>query len=274
MKILIVDDEIKIAQGIKRILLANLSFCVSVKCVSDAEEALETAEVFRPDLLITDIRMPRMNGLELIDKTKAEKWCTHFVILSGYENFKYAQIAIRKGVTDYLTKPVEKEYLCSICEKIYFELQKEIRKERKVKLPEFEFLKWNPYQADYPISLKNIISYIERNYAKADLSGVSISEELFFHPSYISQLISKYTDKSLNGIINYFRLKKALELLLAPQNYRISEVSDMVGFKGERQLYKSFQKYLFCTPNVFRNEYGENMQWNNAETIRKETCDE
>lgn len=262
MKILIVDDEINIAQGIKTMLLANTSFAVSVKCASSGAEAIKIAGEFRPNLLITDIRMPRMNGLELIDQMKEEGLCDYFIILSGYEDFSYAQEAIRKGVADYLTKPVEKEYLRALCEKFSNCLQEESLKQNEVELPEFEFLNWDPYKGDYPASLKNIIRYIEQNYTKVELSGGSISEALFFHHSYISQLIGKHTDRSLNGIINYFRLKKALELLLSPQNYRISEVSSMVGFSSERQLYKAFQKYLFCTPSAFRNEYGGNMQWN------------
>lgn len=262
MKILIVDDEINIARGIKSILDANLSFSSVVRCTSSGEEAMCIAEEFRPDLLITDIRMPKMNGLELIESMKTAGLCSEFVILSGYEDFSYAQEAIRKGVADYLTKPVEKEYLCTFCEKVYEHMHNDTQKLNEKELPEFEFLKWDPYQESYPASLRNIICYIEQNYTKKELSGASISEALFFHPSYISQLIGKYTDLSLNGIIHYFRLKRALELLLSPKNHRICEVSELVGYKSERQFYKAFQKYLRCTPRAFREQYGGNIQWN------------
>ncbi|MDO5422698.1 MAG: response regulator [Eubacteriales bacterium] len=261
MKILIVDDEINIARGIKAMLQAGVSFEPVVRCTASGEEALAIAREFRPDLLITDIRMPRMNGLELIDAMKEAGLCGEFLILSGYEDFAYAQEAIRKGVADYLTKPVEREYLCAFCEKCCERMQKRALEQNVQKAPEFPFLSWEPEKEDYPASLRNIIGYIEQNYAKQELSGASISEALFFHPSYISQLIGKYTDRSLNGIIHYFRLKKALELLLSPKNYRVCEVSGMVGYKSERQFYKAFQKYLGCTPTGFRKEYGGNIQW-------------
>lgn len=262
MKILIVDDEINIARGIKAMLYANISFAILIRCASSGQEAIKLAKEFRPDLLITDIRMPRMNGLELIEVMKEESLCNYFIILSGHEDFAYAQEAIRKGVSDYLTKPVEKEYLCTLCEKFNNCIQEENLQRHDVQLPEFDFLNWNPYQEDYPASLKRIIKYIEQYYTNKDLSGGNISEALFFHHSYISQIIGKYTNRSLNGIINYFRLKKALELLLAAQNYRISEVSEMAGFRSERQMYKVFQKSLLCTPSAFRNEYGINIQRN------------
>ncbi|NJP41539.1 response regulator [Oscillospiraceae bacterium HV4-5-C5C] len=253
MKILIVDDEVNIAHGIRSMLLANLSFAVSVRCASSASDAIDQAAQFKPDLLITDIRMPRMSGLELIDQLEAARLCTHYVILSGYEDFNYAQEAIRKGVADYLTKPVEKEYLLSMCTRFNNQLQQVCLRQQDIDLPEYEFLKWDPYQDEYPESLKKIIRFIEQNYMKSDLSGSSISDALFFHHSYISQLIGKHTDMNLSGIIAYFRLKKAMELLLAPQNYRVSEVSQLVGFSSERQLYKVFQKYLFCTPVTFKH---------------------
>lgn len=261
MKILVVDDERNIAQGIRAMLLANTLFEASVRCACSAAEALATARQFRPDLLITDIRMPVTNGLQLIDQMKAEELCRAFVVLSGYEDFSYAREALRKGAADYLTKPVEKEYLYALCERIQAALRLREQREEGTPLPEegAELLSWKPEEEIWPASLRNIVSYIERNYRNPELSGKTISEALFFHPSYISQLIGKYTDQNLNGIISYFRLKKAMELLLSPRNYRIGEIGEMVGFGGERQFYKVFKKYVDMTPAAFRSRYGRDL---------------
>lgn len=108
MKVIVADDEAKVCQ-----LICNLvdwaSLDMEVAGVAhNGIEALELVETLRPDLIITDIRMPGYDGLELISRAKAAKPDLDFIVVSGYRHFEYAQSAIKYGVSDYLLKPIKK----------------------------------------------------------------------------------------------------------------------------------------------------------------------
>lgn len=108
MKVLIADDEVKVCK-----LLVNLVDWASlgleiVGIANDGHTACSMIETLKPDIVITDIRMPGFNGIELIDYIKKRFSQIHFIIISGYRQFEYASQAIKYGVEDYLLKPLKK----------------------------------------------------------------------------------------------------------------------------------------------------------------------
>lgn len=110
MKILVVDDEKIILQGIVRLLKSN-PLVDDVYWAEDAFIALDFLKGHQVDAVVTDIRMPEMDGLELIRIAREEELCDNFIILSGFAEFKYAQQAISYQVTEYILKPVDPEEL-------------------------------------------------------------------------------------------------------------------------------------------------------------------
>lgn len=124
MRVLIVEDEIKIRMGISRLISMHTEHTV-VGEAKNGQEGLEMAEHFHPDLIISDIRMPVMDGLEMLQKITERGFRSHFVILSGYSEFDYAQQALRYGADDYLLKPLAPEDVTELLTKI----QKKINKE-------------------------------------------------------------------------------------------------------------------------------------------------
>lgn len=106
MKFVIVEDEIRIREGILR-LLPKLD--KENEIVGEAENGLEGLEIIRkekPDVIITDIRMPLMDGLDMLEKLHEEGCDAKAIVLSAYSEFEYARQAIRLGVTEYLLKPI------------------------------------------------------------------------------------------------------------------------------------------------------------------------
>jgi len=117
-KAFIVDDEPSVLEGLKVMIPWNeldLELCGES---SDVRDALLQIKVLRPHLIITDIRMPQKNGLELINEVRKMDITTEFVILSGYSEFAYAQEAIRNQVSYYLLKPIDKDEIISVLLKI------------------------------------------------------------------------------------------------------------------------------------------------------------
>lgn len=254
MKILIVDDEINIANGIMNIIKNQTTIPYKVSVTDNGSQALEIGKTLKPDLLITDIVMPSISGLDLIEAFKENHLCQHYIVLSGHDKFDYAQSALRFGAMDYLLKPVDKYRLLSQCEKIYNSLPNIYAQKKHHILPDISYFKWDLSDSQYPPSLKRIIAYIDKNYMN-DISLNDLSQELFLHSSYISSLINKHCGNSFTYLLDYVRLGKVAELLLYEDNISISEISYLVGYNNERRLYHAFQKRLNCTPGDFKNTY-------------------
>jgi two-component system response regulator YesN len=106
MKILIVEDEINAREGLGNLLgKINDNYIVCGKA-SDGEQGLIFAKEHKPDLIFTDIEMPKLNGLDMLEKIKEDGQDPYVIILSGYSDFKYAQKGIKLGVEEYLLKPI------------------------------------------------------------------------------------------------------------------------------------------------------------------------
>lgn len=118
MKVLIADDEKKVAQLIYRIVDWEQWGLEVIGVVSDGALAMEAIRTEKPDIVITDIRMPGLNGIELIQETRKEEKQIYFVIISGYSEFQYARQALKLGVEDYLLKPVKKKDLTAVLDRI------------------------------------------------------------------------------------------------------------------------------------------------------------
>ncbi len=123
MKCLIVDDEERVAQGILRIVKRLETPFDEVTAAYSGEEALKQMENFPTDLLLTDITMQSMSGLELIREAKERKLCENFCILSGYSEFEYARTALRLNVEEYLLKPVDREELQKVLDKVAYKIE-------------------------------------------------------------------------------------------------------------------------------------------------------
>lgn len=130
--IILVDDEEEVRKSIiKQIDWESAGFQV-VGDAENGEDALEKIEVLEPDVVLTDIRMPYMDGLTLAEKIRQRYPSTKVVIFSGYDDFEYAQKAIKLNVTEYILKPVNVEELTSILKRIKYNLDEEIEEKRNV----------------------------------------------------------------------------------------------------------------------------------------------
>lgn len=116
--LLIVDDEAEIRSGLRSIIPWE-DYSISVTgTAANGAEALDQIRYYEPDIVITDIQMPGMSGLELVRRAKEEQSDAAFVILSGYDEFEYAKTAIRYGVCDYLLKPISIKELTDLVRKL------------------------------------------------------------------------------------------------------------------------------------------------------------
>lgn len=130
LKVLIADDEINIILLIKSLIDRKKTAVEIIGEAGDGITALEMVRRLKPDVVITDIRMPGMSGMDLIRHVREEQIPVEFVIISGYSEFEYARSAIQYGVSDYLLKPIKKDELNDVLAKL--ESQRASRREQQM----------------------------------------------------------------------------------------------------------------------------------------------
>lgn len=191
MNIVIVDDEPKIRNGLLKLLTSHEGWNVT-GVFEEAKTALQFLDMHEADIMITDIKMPEISGLELIEDIRRKNDKISIIILSGYGTFSYAQKAIELGVIRYLTKPTDPKELVAVVESIEEKLIQELESESDFPKSEVSNL----------IVLK-AIQYIEKNY-KYKIALKKMAEELFITPNYLCELFKKHTGKNLSQYISEF----------------------------------------------------------------------
>ncbi|MEC2056805.1 response regulator [Peribacillus psychrosaccharolyticus] len=161
IKLVIADDERLIREGIRYGIDWNMLGIEIVGEAATGREALEMIEKHQPHLLFTDIRMPGLNGLELIKQANQAKKNIKTVILSGYNDFSYAQDAIKLGVKDFLLKPLDDQELYLTFKRVIEEINEEqiagLEKEKR-KIDEFV----KDISNEIPLSLENLLKKYSR----------------------------------------------------------------------------------------------------------------
>lgn len=124
-KVIIVDDEHMAKQGIKTIVEQEIEGFTVVGEAEDGVQALRLMEQYDPDVIVTDIRMPVMDGLSLNRQVRRNRKKTEVIFVSGYDDFEYAREALRSGAADYLLKPIDADVLVAVFAKVREKFQQE-----------------------------------------------------------------------------------------------------------------------------------------------------
>lgn len=253
LKVMIVDDEPIILQGLTKIIEKGPTPCSEIRCAHDGFDALEKLEKYTPNLLITDIQMPEMDGFQLINKVQSLGLCNRFAILSGYEYKSYLHQAIRSNVIDYLLKPLNKTELYNLLSDVSINL---IKESESINTPHDNLNESNFHfreSARLSENTKRIIKYINENYS-FDISLDEIAEHVYLHPNYISSLFKKETGLTFIQYLHQYRVKKAKELMLKDPDENLTIISEQVGYQNVRHFYNVFKNYCGVTPGVFREQ--------------------
>lgn len=236
--IVLVDDEICILEGMAK-LIAHIGpqYTVLAKFFNSSEAlAFLKKHYAEVDMLITDIQMDGMNGLELVEQIHKLNPALPCVILTGYEEFAYAKAAVSLGVVSYLLKPVDTSELTQTLERLILQKQEEapnIFARRKLSC-EVTYIK----------------RAIETHCADFDLNAAA--DHLLLSKDYISRLFKKETGITLMDYLIRVRLEKAKELLREPRQYKVYEICRMVGYENNAYFSRLFRNSVGMTPREYR----------------------
>ena len=236
--IMIVEDEYLVRQGIAS-LVNYEQFGMQV--ISQAENGIEAWQKFQEnpaDILLTDINMPQMNGLELAKLVRDHAPKCHIVFLTGYDDFDYARTAIKLGADDYLLKPFSKDDVEEMLAKVQTKLDKERKKAQIQNLVD---------QGQH----SELEEAIHERLADSELSLKNLAFQLGFSPSYLSVLIKKELGLPFQDYLIQERMKKA-KLLLLTTDLKIYEIAEQVGFEDMNYFSQRFKQVVGLTPRQFK----------------------
>lgn len=239
----IADDELIIRQGLMSINW-NLYDIKVLGIAANGDEALSMIISKHPQILVTDIRMPGIDGLNLIEAAKKQVPEIQSILLTGYEDFNYARAAISLGAVGYILKPSDPDEIIEAVLKAKRKINEIIRLRGLV----------NPYKAP---TIKNkvisdILDYIKNHYTE-DISLYTAAEYVHMNHIYISRLFKKELGETFLETLTKIRLKKACELL-SNYEYKIYEVASMVGIIDSGYFSQVFKKYYGITPSEYRDK--------------------
>ena len=256
LRILIVEDEDIIRKGLVYTTDWLSMDCVVVAEAANGQEGYEKILEYRPDVVIADIYMPYLDGIEMIEKASET---VHFksILLTSYAEFDYARRAIAARVSEYLLKPVDEQKLADILKGLAGELACERQKDQALVQVEQAELEGGNLNLEYYKNLDRTenhyvsiaVERIRTGYG-SKISIESICEELGVSASYLSRKFKEVTGQTFLDFLNKYRVQQAVALLNTG-SYRINEISDATGFTDYKHFCTVFKKYTSKSPTKF-----------------------
>lgn len=270
IKVLVVDDEVFVRKGI-----VNETDWASLGCeiageAANGVEALKAAEQLKPDLIISDIRMPKMDGIEMLKELRARGNRTHVIFLTAYSEFEYAKQALKLFAFDYLLKPFEdgelEDAVTRACREILEaagsvsaaayaagsapdgnipQKQPLLFKEEDVLPPRLKETGKNRY-------VREAFAYIAGHYQESDLTIGDIAASMGLSEGHFSHLFKKETGYTVTGYLTRYRMRAAMEFLSDCRN-KVYEAAEKAGYKDITYFSSTFKRIVGMTPSEYQN---------------------
>ncbi|KAF0815673.1 MULTISPECIES: response regulator transcription factor [unclassified Cytobacillus] len=240
MKAIIVDDEQHVREGL--MLLGEWSrFGIdTIMEAADGNEAIKLIKEHRPEIIFTDMSMPKRDGISLLKWIHSSDLSSKTIVVSGYDDFDYMRNAICYKSFDYILKPIDPDILNEILERAINE--------------------WNQQNTSLECTQEqnrelNVIQQIEQflleSYNK-DINLQEIADRFYLSREYISRKFKQEYQATITDFITNVRISKAKELLLNPK-LKIYEIAFQVGYQDEKYFSKVFKKTEGISPNEYRS---------------------
>lgn len=245
--VVIVEDEKLTREGLEQTVDWKQYGCTLIGSAADGEAGISLILEKKPDIVITDIRMPRKNGLEMMEELQKKADC-QFIVLSGYDDFVYAKQAMRYGASGYLLKPIDdaelREVLLRISDRSRSSQQLMaggVQKNDTVK---------NALCDKY---LGKAMKVMKEKYME-DLTLKAVAEELHISESYLGKLFKNKTGCTFLDFLTLHRIKAAIDLLEGTE-LKVYEIAYMTGYTDAKYFSRVFQKIVGIKPTEYRNGY-------------------
>jgi len=218
---------------------------------SNGLDALKLLEAHKPDLILTDIRMPAMDGLEFVSHIRRKHPDTIVIILSGFKSFDYAQAAIKLGVMDYLVKPCTEEDVREVLGRASEKFMANRPSGAEEQAAEQDIAAEDKQSA----VIQKAIAYVNLHYAD-DCRMTEVAAHVHLNPSYFSVLFKKVTGESFTVFVTKYRMEKALHLLRST-DMKVFEIASATGFEEPNYFTNVFRQRYAMSPKEYRKRHRE-----------------
>lgn len=244
--VLIVEDDAAVREHVAAAVDWNALGFTDILEASDGEDGLQTALRHAPDLIVTDIHMPRMDGLTMLRKLRSAGVKSAAIILSAYCEFAYARQAMQLGAADYLTKPLQQAELIRAVERICSTGTQADELQRRLPALDAAVTK-NKYMIE-------TIAYIAAYHGDPDLTIGRIAEHLHISEGHLSHVFKRESGYTLVEYLAQYRIREAAHLL-NDAHKKIYEVAQTVGYHDTAYFSGTFRRYLGQTPSEYQNSH-------------------
>jgi len=243
-RVLIAEDESLQLHSIARMVERVSDKFQVIALAQTGVQALDMAEEHLPDVVITDIQMPQMGGIELIEALRDRLPGTHFMIISGYSEFEYAQKAIALGVTAYLLKPVDPQELSDALSSVYSTLQLQ----NKAYESEFASL----IASESPGHIANTLKDYLCAHFNENINLNLVASSMGYSPSHLTKLFQRYHGASPIRFLTNQRMTKARYYLKYRPEFTIRQIGEMTGYEDQGYFSRVFKKETGLSPLEYR----------------------
>ncbi len=245
-KVLVVDDEPYMLEGWRTMIEWGTYGFELCAAVSGGEEALAAVASMQPDLVFTDIRMPGIDGLELI-RTMREKLrsTSRIVIMSGYSEFEYVRLAMPYKIDRYLLKPLIPEEIHGLLIELTTDASTRPLSVGGSTKEE------NEGAAHHEGAVVRVIAYLQTHY-RTNIRIIELAQYVGHHPVYLGQLFKKETGYSVREYIHQLRTAEA-KRLLRETDLKIAAIAEMLGYHDPEAFGEKFKALTAISPSEYRN---------------------
>ncbi|MGQ5389829.1 response regulator transcription factor [Paenibacillus sp. M.A.Huq-84] len=245
------DDEFWMLEGLKKVIKRDCPDYTVTAVARDGLQAITHLEKEKIDLVITDILMPGMDGLQLLQEIRRRGWKIPVLIVSAHSEFDYAKQAIHYGAFDYILKPLNRTQIISALERA------------KTAMPpsskgRVDVLNTVPVTSTQGKDLiENIRQSVCESFMK-DLSIVDFSEQMGYNASYLSRLFKQETGKGFVQFLTEQRMEAAIQMIKSGK-LSITDIAKQIGYADYKHFRKVFKQYTGMSPKIYQNHEDEHL---------------
>lgn len=243
--VLIVDDEPLVRRGIRTFVDFEQLNIDEVYEAADGEQALALFRAHDIHIVLADINMPKLNGLDFAKVVKSEKTDTCIALITGYDYFDYAVTALKAGVDDYILKPVSKDDIQGLLVKLVETYDTRYKQKQMMKVQPEQVIDEASYKGQ-------LVTLIQAHLADPEFSLTTAAQQIGLSSGYLSGVFKKAFGMPFQAYVLNARLEQA-KLLLLTTNMKNYEVAEAVGFEDASYFSSRFKKQYGMSPKQYKH---------------------
>lgn len=266
-KVAIIDDNPIVVTSLAQTIKWEQLGCELKGVAYNGDEGYNLIASSRPDIVVTDIRMPGLDGLALTQKLADLEPSPLVIIITGHADFQYAKTSLQLGVFDYIVKPIDNDSFEKVIENAVMRLDEnereiherivtllqetgDIQMTKQMLLQRLENIRQNE-RKKYSFTIAKAMQFVNSRLS-SKLSLKEVADHVQLSPNYFSALFKKEVGKTFSEYLIDTKMEKA-KLLLTNSQYKVYEVGLMVGFDDYATFYQVFKRVSGQSPSEYRD---------------------